>query len=110
MIYTDKAEEQVMDILFLYKEAYLEHYGIIPTKEEMAHRFMQIIEEKKDRDFRSRFETFSAKNLLTCLAKCLEPDKIEMSPMGQMYQEEINQTIENEKVEKTNAKRKSKSK
>lgn len=109
MIYTDKAQEQVFDILYLYKEAYLEAFGEVPSNEEMAFRFKQILAEKKDKDFRSRFDTFSPKNLIMCIEKCQEPDKIELSPMGQMYQE-INQTIEPEKAEKPNAKRKVKSK
>lgn len=63
MIYTDKALEELKAIIDTYSLSYQSLYGSPPDKEDIKQRLTTLIQERKDKDFRSRFETLSPNNL-----------------------------------------------
>lgn len=64
MIYQDKSLEELIAILDSYDKWYQETFKKPISKEDLNKMFEDLLKEKVEQDFRSRFKTLTANNIL----------------------------------------------
>lgn len=62
-LYDDKGLEEVQEIVSLFKQTYRDRYGEDPDPSLLKLKLHEIIDEKKERHFRSVFESMSINNI-----------------------------------------------
>lgn len=62
-LYDDKGLEEIQEIVHLFKETYRARYGHEPDTQILKVKLEQLVEEKKERHFRSVFESMSTNNI-----------------------------------------------
>lgn len=66
-LYDDKGFEEIKDIVSLYKQTYADRFGEDPDASLLKQKLQDLIIEKKERHFRSVFESMSTNNIFMAM-------------------------------------------